>query len=358
MKVVARKNRSRRTEDVELLDHCSFCKSHRHKILYDRLEDRHFGAEGSWRFVECVSCGIVFLNPRPSEERIHVAYTERYATRKRIPGVSSQPSIARQLIRNLKKAYLACSLGYPSGGFPLERALGVVPLLVPFWPQRINDQVLGLRYVQNGQLLDVGCGVGAFIAYMKSAGWSVTGVDLDPKVIETCRAQGLEARRGRLEDLKFPDNHFDAVTLKHVIEHVYHPRETLQEIHRILKLGGKVVLQTPNLQSLGHRYFKEYWLGLDPPRHLFLFNIRTLGSLVESVGFKVSSASSNSRISRFNFLVASTLKKNGQSAYFTNPTFWARIKSMAFFLMINRLLLFDTTVGDELIVVGEKVDGN
>ena len=73
--------------------------------------------------------------------------------------------------------------------------------------------------------------------------------------------------------------------LSHVIEHVSDPEGLLVECHRILKKGGVLSVVTPNIESIGSRYFGRSWLHLDPPRHLVIFNCRTLCSLSVKAGF-------------------------------------------------------------------------
>jgi SAM-dependent methyltransferase len=78
--------------------------------------------------------------------------------------------------------------------------------------------------------------------------------------------------------------------MSHLIEHVYDPGALLEECYRILKPGGRVVIVTPNTQSVGHRMFGKYWRGLEPPRHIYLFSIASLKRLGSKAGFDILSA--------------------------------------------------------------------
>jgi SAM-dependent methyltransferase len=82
---------------------------------------------------------------------------------------------------------------------------------------------------------------------------------------------------------RFSEHTFDAVTLSHVIEHVPDPLGLLVEVRRILKPGARIVLTTPNSRSLGHQKFREFWFGLDPPRHLQIFTPASLQELARRV---------------------------------------------------------------------------
>jgi 2-polyprenyl-3-methyl-5-hydroxy-6-metoxy-1,4-benzoquinol methylase len=92
---------------------------------------------------------------------------------------------------------------------------------------------------------------------------------------------------GEVSDAGYADGYFDVVTMWHVIEHVHDPKGTLAELHRIMKPGGLLVISTPNLWSWDARGFGRYWVGLDAPRHLYVFSPATLEHLLQQVGFQM-----------------------------------------------------------------------
>jgi len=134
-------------------------------------------------------------------------------------------------------------------------------------------------------LLDVGCGNGEFMAQMKTLGWRVRGIEPDPVAAAAARNAGLDVQQGFFTEASAVEGEFDAVTLSHVIEHLHFPSEMLRLCYRYLRPGGVVWIGTPNIDALGHERFGPAWQGLDPPRHLILFNVAILTGLLRDAGF-------------------------------------------------------------------------
>lgn len=157
--------------------------------------------------------------------------------------------------------------------------------LLKLEPERRRHAAVYLDTVRPGTLLDVGCGSGFLAAAMRDRGWSVRGTDFDPAAARAAEAtHGIAVDLGELAAIGYPAGSFDAITARHVLEHVREPIEFLAECWRILAPGGHLVLVTPNVDSLGHRHFGERWRGLEQPRHLFLYGHTSLGALLGRAG--------------------------------------------------------------------------
>lgn len=108
----------------------------------------------------------------------------------------------------------------------------------------------------NGKkLLDVGCGIGTISLELEKKGFRVTGVDFSEVGIDKCLEKGLNAILSDVDKdgLKFPDKSFDVVWAGDVIEHVFDPIFLLEEIARVLKDDGILLLTVPNNFSLRSR---------------------------------------------------------------------------------------------------------
>jgi len=133
-------------------------------------------------------------------------------------------------------------------------------------------------------MLDVGCGSGGWLVRHRELGWRVSGIEPNPQAAKRCREQGLEVQAAELAEASLPEAHFDLIWLHHVIEHVPTPVEALRRIRGALAPGGVAVVVTPNVRSLGFRLYGSCWYAIDAPRHLRLFDARTLSALAARAG--------------------------------------------------------------------------
>jgi 2-polyprenyl-3-methyl-5-hydroxy-6-metoxy-1,4-benzoquinol methylase len=282
-------NEGIRVKDVLNCIICGRVGKERHSSLRDRL----FDAPGVWSIRRCGRCGLYWLDPKPLDEdlsKLYKTYWTHEATVKDEPselvdGEARRFSIG-EMRRLVRDGYMARHYGYRRDEVPAwVRSLGALAYLSPSRRVARDRKFFFIPPRPGKRLLEVGFGTGDTLVWLTKLGWLAEGLEVDPIAVEQAANRGLNVRLGRLEDVAYPDAHFDAVVSSHVIEHVADPLKFLQESSRILKPGGVLVAVTPNPASLGHRLFGDAWRGLEPPRHLYLFPIPLLKLLVEQSGF-------------------------------------------------------------------------
>jgi SAM-dependent methyltransferase len=143
---------------------------------------------------------------------------------------------------------------------------------------RRHQKILQRYATQPGRILDIGCASGRFMAECAGAGWTVVG--LEPSRILCEEAQRLLGDGARilpitLQEADFPESSFDAVTMWDVLEHVPNPREFLQKAVSLLKPGGLLLANVPDLDSWQARVMRRRW-PLFLPEHLNYFNPESL----------------------------------------------------------------------------------
>ena len=134
------------------------------------------------------------------------------------------------------------------------------------------------------RLLDVGCGAGTRLEQYRRLGWKVCGIDISARAAEACRRKGLDVHHGTVFDAPYPKGAFDLVCLDHVIEHLLAPARVLGRVAEFLAPSGKIILTTPNSRGIGFLLYRSCWFHLDAPRHLFLFDPRTIRLLARQAG--------------------------------------------------------------------------
>lgn len=140
-----------------------------------------------------------------------------------------------------------------------------------------------------GELLDIGCGTGNFLAAARDAGYSVSGIELDRNAARFAKDQLSLPRVLGLTISEFaeryPDDKFDVVTFFEVLEHQAAPAEFVEKVKTCLRPGGYIALSVPN---------RERWLtGPDtldyPPNHFLRWNAGALRNLLSGRGFEILS---------------------------------------------------------------------
>ncbi len=230
---------------------CNLCGSSENRFLFN-AKDRLHGIGGSFSYVKCVNCGLVYMNPQITPEDIGKFYPVNYAPHQ---------SKAGQRQQNIKKLEKKSKIQY----------------LTQNYFRKLN---------QNISLLDVGCGNGKFLNEIKTLfGCQVYGIDISAQASELAKKDfDLKVFVGTITQAPFSDNYFDVVTAWQYLEHVHNPLQTLKKICDLLKPNGICVISTPNIDCINAKIFKDRWYNADCPRHLYLYSPATINNLLEKAG--------------------------------------------------------------------------
>jgi 2-polyprenyl-3-methyl-5-hydroxy-6-metoxy-1,4-benzoquinol methylase len=268
---------------LEAVPACPICGETKRDLLHRDLPDRVFYcAPGRWTFYSCLGCTAAYLDPRPNRATIGLAYSSYFTHESADDPMEVPASAWRRFRLALRNGYLNAAYGCQ-----LQPADPRGPILLGVTRRRRADRMVRwLTMPRPGaRLLEIGCGNGELLLLMRAAGWEVHGVEPDPKAAATVAATGIPVKHGFLEPGLFPDDHFDAITLHHVIEHLHDPVATMRVACRMMKPGGLLHIGTPNLSAWGHRLYGRDYFTLDPPRHLVLFTPESLRRTLQLAGF-------------------------------------------------------------------------
>lgn len=228
---------------------CNLCGSDTSEFMF--LKE----ARGvNFNVVRCKQCKFIFMNPMITKEGLKKIYTDNYYENF---DLSRKPEANEKLYHTINTATF--------------------------------KYITKITGIHDGNLLDVGCALGYFLDSVRRTrtGWRLFGCDISKESITLGRKKlNLDLRVGEIKDCKYPDNFFDIVTMREVIEHIRDPVEALREINRILKKGGFIVITTGNLDALIPRIRGKKNFYYDSV-HVSYFSIKTIKDALRSSGFKV-----------------------------------------------------------------------
>ena len=331
---------------------CPVCGSESKRELYTRLKDRLWGATGEWAYKICQSCSLVFLDPRPTPEDVGKAYAV-YPTHS---SVTLDNNLPRRLRSYLRRGYIADKFGYKKGVPHLQRLAGRLVYLHPGQREVMNASIMYLPAKHRGRVLDVGAGAGATLNELRNLGWRAEGIDFDAEAVKNAAdTYGLDVKVGTLEEQGYPLNHFDAVVMSHVIEHVHDPVDLLGECWRILKPGGILVVVTPNADSLGRRYFGANWTVFEPPRHLTVFSRKTLAQATSRAGIPNAKTRTTARGANGIYILSRKLRTARTPTIGQQPfSLREKLAGHAYQYLVALALRFVPNAGEELLMIAVK----
>ena len=283
-------------QQIEMLEQveCDLCGASESKLQLEAT-DWHFCLQGEFAIVQCAQCGLSFTSPRPKPQSMGQYYPSSYYTHESVGAQVSgsqgdlevpTPSVSRSFIKQcIRSVMLNETCGLPSkiagwSAIALQRRKTMTP-----WRWGL--------FQHQGRLLDVGCGGGVLLSTLNSDWllkdrYIVQGIDIDEAAVQCARNLGVDAHVHDFPNTLFAETEFDVVTMRHSLEHMYSPKAAIQEIYRLLRPGGTIIIEVPNFDSWGRRIFGDRWSGTDAPRHLYHFTLLTLRQLLESNGFTVT----------------------------------------------------------------------
>ncbi len=139
-------------------------------------------------------------------------------------------------------------------------------------------------------LLDIGCGTGDLLKLAEKQNLKVSGVEPNNDARELAKNKITDSDQivSDLKDLINTSNQFDVITMWHVLEHVPNLEDYIDNIKKLLKQNGVLVVAVPNHKSFDANHYKEFWAAYDVPRHLWHFSQKSIRDIYQKHHMKVS----------------------------------------------------------------------
>jgi 2-polyprenyl-3-methyl-5-hydroxy-6-metoxy-1,4-benzoquinol methylase len=250
---------------------CNLCGS-RAALLYDDCRDFEYFMKGPGRLHRCERCGLVMMHPLPTREELPGLYPSNYH-----------------------------SFDDPSNGidaFLLRRY------------QEHQAKLCRRHLPPGGSMLEIGCATGDVLAALRDEASVAAGIELSKEACDVAWERGLDVFHGTLDEYE-TGQRFDLVFMSQVIEHVLDPVETVTKIAGLLKPGGVLYVETPNIRAFDAKVWKQRWGLIHYPRHLFLFDKQTVRSLLARGGLEPGKVRSEPQSCGWALSVQSELRRRG-----------------------------------------------
>lgn len=233
---------------MEIVSQCPVCRSANSNVAL--IATDHTVSQEIFDIRKCDGCGFHFTSPRPEQSSIG----KYYLSKDYISHVAKPVSLKDRIYHGVRRRAIR-------GKHEL-----------------ISD------YHTSGAALDVGCGTGDFLAYLKKKGYSTAGVEVSADARTLAEAKGLKIA-DKLEAIP-PQAQFHVITLWHVLEHVPDPRQTLEQLHARCADDGLLVIAVPDHESWDCKHYGAKWAAWDVPRHLSHFRREDMRRLFLESGFE------------------------------------------------------------------------
>lgn len=219
----------------------------KNKKLFLKLKDYSISNESFSLFIN-TEYGFLETYPKPNIENLD----KYYESQEYISHTDSSKTILDKIYQKVKKITLS---------------------------QKVN---LLKKHIKKGDILDIGAGTGDFLNVAKSKGFIVFGTEPNQNARNLAKSKNIDL----VEDIKYlPEKQFDAITLWHVLEHIYNLEEFLNKLSTLLKPNGVLIIAVPNYNSYDAKYYKNFWAAYDVPRHLWHFSKNSIKKLFSNYGF-------------------------------------------------------------------------
>jgi 2-polyprenyl-3-methyl-5-hydroxy-6-metoxy-1,4-benzoquinol methylase len=231
---------------------CPVCGSEKTGLAYEAMATR-VDEQKKWSIFSCDSCSHGFLYPQPTLKQLAHYYSASYDPYEVDHGIDS-----------------------------IEKEVAIA---------KENNMFRHVRIVPGMNVLDVGCGGGAFLSVCKALGADVFGVEPSEYGVAATKKVGLNVFHGTLDkyiSVFGAEHKFDLITANHVVEHHENPVALLSQMSQLLKPNGLIWISVPNISSRTAKILQGKWHSIDVPFHLMHFTPESAKLTVKNAGLRVT----------------------------------------------------------------------
>ncbi len=250
---------------------CRICKNQQGNKLY-RVRDMHFGNNGVFDYIECTQCGCLQISEVPANLQDYYPQDYYAHVRVRSPVLGQLKKFVTKE-RDYYTYYGHSVLGYLADSLLKSASTEIIRCI----------RKTGVN--SGSKILDVGCGQGSLLLRLNEIGFtSLTGVD--PFIAcDTDYGNGVKIHKKHIQDIA---GEFDLVMFNHSFEHIPDQESTLRHVSKILSPDGICMIRIPTVTSLPWGVYRENWVQIDAPRHIYLHSIESIRLLASRFNLTLS----------------------------------------------------------------------
>ena len=213
-------------------------------------------SDNNYSIIKCNECNLMWSSPMPTEDELTLHYNFYYKRR-----------FQRILKSSLKFFRDIITLKYIREYYFLKNTM---------------------KYSHIKKFLDYGCGEGEMLIIGKKFGWDCTGTEYSKELSEKYNKLKIRVIVAKdFENSTLEQNNYDLILFKHLIEHIKDIPSFLNQAKKYLSKNGIIAIKTPSNTSLRAKTKTANWHYVNPPEHLWSFNINNFKLLLENNGFEV-----------------------------------------------------------------------
>jgi len=322
------KDFSRQAVEIEFIS-CPGCEMKEFGLVTETTDYDYRTTDMIFQVVRCNHCNLIYMNPRPQLSEIHKIYPPNYSA-------YEFSNIKNRIIRNArnfmqrKKAFRILDAVPPSHSVP--------------------------------RIIDVGCGSPALLNLLDSASFrklELYGNDFNPRTLEMIESAGFKAIPGAFEKVDFESNFFDLIIMNQVIEHLFDVPGILKKCFELLKPNGILYIETPSEDGLDAKLFqRRNWGGYHVPRHLQIFNARTIGETLSRYGFKIEKTEYIPSPNFWTSSIRNQLIRMHAPSFITSRMNYRNIFFMTLFTLVDSITGFFHATSNMRVIARKNTLGN
>jgi 2-polyprenyl-3-methyl-5-hydroxy-6-metoxy-1,4-benzoquinol methylase len=319
---------SKQTVEIEFIS-CPGCEMKEFGLVTETMDYDYRTTDMNFQIVRCNHCNLIYMNPRPKLSEIHKIYPPNYSA-------YEFSNIKNRIIRNArnfmqrKKAFRILDAVPPSHSVP--------------------------------RIIDVGCGSPALLNLLDSASFrklELYGNDFNARALEMIESAGFKAIPGAFEKVDFERNFFDLIIMNQVIEHLFDVPGILKKCFQLLKPNGILYIETPSEDGLDAKLFqRRNWGGYHVPRHLQIFNARTIGETLSRYGFKIEKTEYIPSPNFWTSSIRNQLIRMRAPSFITSRMNYKNILFMTLFTIVDSITGFFHATSNMRVIARKNTLGN